>query len=85
MGQIVECLCFTGPVSSIKHDLWNLGVNKSPADLLLHPLAERISPKVESRIGRVNLRINRERLTIVQTEPVLEDRAHSDLLVALIR
>ena len=58
-------------------------VDESTLELILHALVKLSAAEIEPRVGRVDLRINREALAVLETKPVLE--IHHCFLSAVIR
>src|SRR5438477_645127 len=83
VGEIVKGLRLAAAVWPPNHHLGNLGVDERAFELILHSLVKLSAAKIEPGVGRVDLRINREALAVLETEPGLE--IHRYFLSAVIR
>ena len=83
VGEIVKGLRLAAAVWSPNHHFGNLGIDERTLDLILHALVKLSAAEIEPGVGRVDLRINREALAVLETKPVLE--IHRYFLSAVIR
>ena len=83
VSEVIKRLCLAATVWPPNHHFGNLGIDERALELILHALVKLSTAEIEPGVSRVNLRVNREALALLETKPVLE--IHRYFLSAVIR